>query len=215
MVAAPSFLRGHTDFGHLPGAPVLTAEPVPGWTWVPQPMTSWQPHFQNAAATLHGQYQRADGATTVGVYVGYYRDQRPGRQLVTSVNAIVQDGHGSWSRTASSTTQADGQTWRTAELRGLALQDIVAGVQAVPRLRVWSTSWIDGRLITSDWQAKLYGVWQTLSGRGDDGAVVILYVDKAAAGADDATLRDFLHTAWPRIDTALRDVRARNVTPQR
>lgn len=216
LVATPSLLRGHTEFGHLPGAPALAARPVPGWTWLPEPLTSWKPHFLNPAATLHGQYQRADGTAAVGLYVGYYRDQRPGRQLVTSVNVLAQDGgENAWSRTSAGATRAQGQAWLTADLRGQALHQIVGSGQQTPRLRVWQAYWIDGRLITSDWQAKLLGVWQTLGGRGDDGAVVILYVDKAAAGTDDAVLRDFLHTAWPQIDTALRDARARNVTPQR
>jgi exosortase A len=216
LVAAPALLRGHTEFGHLPGAPVLAEPVVPGWGWTPRPMTTWQPHFVNPAATLHGQYDRADGTATVGLYVGYYRDQRPGRQLVTSVNVLAQDGgENSWSRTAAGMTQADGQAWRTADLRGQSLHDIIGSGEQTPRLRVWHAYWIDGRWITSEWQAKLWGVWQTITGRGDDGAVVILYTAKAAAGPDDGLLREFLHSAGPQIDTALRDVRARNVTPQR
>ena len=31
------------------------------------------------------------------------------------------------------------------------------------------------RLVISDWQAKLYGAWQSLLGQGDDAAVVIVY----------------------------------------
>jgi exosortase A len=216
LVATPALLRGHTDFGHLPGKPALAAPALAGWAWENKPLTSWQPHFLNPAASLHGQYQRADGGAAIGVYVGYYRDQRPGRQLVTSVNVLALDGgENSWSRTSAGLTQAEGQTWRTADLRGQALHAMVGSGQQAPRLRVWQVYWIDGRLVTSDWQAKLYGVWQTLTGRGDDGAVLILYADKAAAGSDDELLREFLHTSWPRIDTALRDVSARNVTPQR
>lgn len=216
LMATPAWLRGHTEFGHLPGKPALAEPALAGYDWVATPMTSWKPHFQNPAATLHGQFQSRGGKAAVGLFVGYYRDQRPGRQLVTSVNVLAQDGgENSWSRTSSGATQLDGQVWRTADLRGQALHEIVGSGQQVPRLRVWYAYWIDGRLITSDWQAKLLGVWQTLSGRGDDAAVVILYTDKAAAGPDDATLRDFLHTSWPQIDTALRDVSARNVTPQR
>jgi exosortase A len=216
LVATPALLRGHTDFGHLPGKPALAAPALAGWAWEDKPLTTWQPHFLNPAASLHGQYQRADGGAAIGVYVGYYRDQRPGRQLVTSVNVLaLEGGENSWSRTSAGLTQAEGQTWRTADLRGQALHAMVGSGQTAPRLRVWQVYWIDGRLVTSDWQAKLYGVWQTLTGRGDDGAVVLLYADKAATGADDALLRDFLHASWPQIDTALRDVSARNVTPQR
>lgn len=216
VLAWPLGLRSQIDHARSHAEPLLAAPDLPGWTWSGQPLSSWEPHFLNPAATLHGQLQPAAGGAPLGLYVAYYRNQRYGRQLVTSVNVLVDDGEDpSWSRSAVGQSEQDGQAWRTTELRGQALNAVVGSGQDAPRLRVWHAYWINGRLFTRDWEAKLHGVWQTLSGHGDDGAVVILYADKRAAGPDDAQLRAFLHQHWAQLDTALRGVRERNVTSQR
>jgi EpsI family protein len=153
----------------------------------------------------------------VGVYVGYYRDQRYGRQLVTSVNRLINDETGKeWAQTAGGLAQLDLPAgplpWRTAELRGQALSEVRGDGSRAPRLRVWQVYWINGRPFVSDWQAKLYGAWLGLLGRGDDAAVVLVYADKAMAGADDARLRSFIGQHWTALDTALRDARDRDAT---
>lgn len=213
LVALPTAMRTQAERAGSHGQPVLAAPVLPGWAWAAEPPSNWKPHFLNPMASLHGRFEPPAGGTPVGLFIGYYRDQRYGRQLVTSVNVLTdnEDGKG-WSRTASGMAQVDGQSWRTADLRGQALNQVVGGGSEAPRLRVWHAYWINGRVFTVDWQAKLYGVWQALQGHGDDAAVVIVYADKSAAGPDDALLRDFVHTHWPALDTALRDVRDRGVT---
>lgn len=212
LVALPTGLRTLAASAGAHGQPSLAALELPGWTWTAEPLTDWKPHFTNPAATLHGRFEAAEGGPAVGVYVGYYRDQRHGRQLVTSVNVLVDDEGGkTWSRSGSGAAEVDGQPWRTAELRGQALSQVSGGGSQAPRLRVWQVYWINGRFFASDWQAKVYGVWQALLGHGDDAAVVFIYADKAAAGPDDALLRDFVHQNLTRLDTALRGVRDRDV----
>jgi exosortase A len=208
FAALPVGLRLHAASIGAHGEPQLAAPTLDGWTWRARPLTSWQPSFPNPAASLHGRYEAADGNSSVGVFIGYYRDQRYGRQLVTSVNELVRSEE--WARTSQDVTTLDGQAWRRAELRGQALATVSGGGDNALRLRVFQVYWINGQLFTSDWQAKLSGVWQNLIGRGDDAAVVIVYADKALAGADDALLRDFLRANWATLDTALRGVRDRD-----
>ncbi len=216
LVALPTGLRAQAVRAGAHGQPQLAAPALPGWTWVAEAPASWKPHFMNPAASLHGRFESAADGTHVGVYIGYYRDQRQGRQLVTSVNELVNsEEEKEWSRTASDVDQVDGQAWRTAELRGQELSRVSGDGTRAPRLRVWQIYWINGKPFTSDWQAKLYGAWQTLLGHGDDAAVVLVYAPKNAAGSDDALLRDFLHKHWTALDTALRDVRDRDVTHKR
>jgi len=212
LIALPTGLRTLASNAAAYGQPSLVAPTLPGWSWSSEPLTDWKPHFLNPASVLHGRYEApAASGAPVGVYVAYYRDQRYGRQLVTSVNVLVDDGDGgTWSRSSSGTTQVDGQSWRTAELRGQALSQVSGGGNQAPRLRVWQVYWIDGRLFTSDWQAKVYGVWQMLLGRGDDAAAVLIYANKAAVGPGDALLRDFVKQHWGALNTALREVRDRD-----
>lgn len=220
LLALPLQIRSQAQHAAAHSEPVLAAPALPGWTWRAEPLTSWNPHFENPAGALHGRFEPAAGGPAVGVYIGYYRDQRYGRQLVTSVNQLVDDETDKeWSRTGSGRaaldTPAGPQAWRTAELRGQALSQVSGDGTSAPRLRVWQTYWINGRPLVSDWQAKLYGAWLSLAGRGDDAAVVMVYADKASAGADDELLRDFLHAHWTALDTALRDVRDRDRAPGR
>lgn len=210
LLALPTGLRIHASGAGAHGAPQLAAPQLPGWVWKPDPLSSWTPSFQNAAAKLHGHYEPVAGGPSVGLYIGYYRDQRYGRQLVTSVNELV---HGEdWVRTVSGLTALGGQSWRTAELRGQALAAVSGDGSNAPRLRVWQSYWINGKPFVSDWQAKLYGASLSLFGRGDDAAVVFVYADKAQAGADDARLREFLERHWAALDTALSGVRDRDST---
>ncbi|MGQ3051444.1 MAG: exosortase A [Roseateles sp.] len=215
LVALPIGLRAQAARTAVHSQPQLTAPALPGLTWVAEPLSSWQPDFKNSAGTLHGRYEPVAGGAPVGLYVGYYRDQRYGRQLVTSVNVLVNDDHKEWSRTAAGRADVGALPWRSAELRGQALNQVSGGGSQAPRLRVWQTYWINGRPFTRDWQAKLYGAWQSLLGQGDDAAVVIVYADKAGAGADDALLRDFVHKHWATLDTTLRGVRDRDAALQR
>ncbi len=219
LLAAPWMLRSQAEHAVIRGEPAVTAPALAAWTWRNEPMTSWHPFFQGPAAVLHGRYEPDAGGPAVGVYVGYYRDQKYGRQLVTSVNRFVDgEAEKDWSQTASGGAVLDlpagAMPWRTGELRGQALAQVSGDGSRAPRLRVWQTYWINGRPFVSDWQAKLYGALQRMLGRGDDAAVVLVYVDKAAAGAEDALLKDFLRTHWGALDTALRGVRDRDAARQ-
>ena len=212
LIALPTGIRAQAARAGAHGEPSLVAPQLAGETWTAEPLASWKPHFKSPAGSLHGRFEPAAGGAPVGVFIGYYRDQHYGRQLVTSVNDLVNDEEDKeWSRTASGLAEVDAQTWRTGELRGQALNQVTGGGSLAPRLRVWQVYWINGRPFTSDWQAKLYGAWQSLLGHGDDAAVILVYADKAAAGPDDALLRDFLHRHWAALDTALRGVRDRDV----
>lgn len=219
LLALPSVLRMHANERSAHGEPELVAPQLQGWAWRAEPHSSWRPAFANAAATLHGRYEPDRGGDAIGVYIGYYRDQRPGRQLVTSVNGLVDgEASGNWSRTGSARASLDADAgakdWRVAELRGEALSQVSGGGSLAPRLRVWQVYWINGHAFTSDWQAKLYGAWCKLQGRGDDAAVVLVYADKDGAGPDDARLRAFLSAHWRTFHTALSGVRDRGMLRQ-
>ncbi|HWU83830.1 MAG TPA: EpsI family protein, partial [Rhodocyclaceae bacterium] len=70
------------------------------------------------------------------------------------------------------------------------------------RLLVWQWYWIDGELTASDVKAKLLGLKARLLGRGDDGAIVVVYAPVGELGGSqnaDAALADFA----PRLRDAL------------
>ena len=216
LLALPVQLRLNAQRAGAHGVPVLAAPVLPGWTWRAEPMASWRPHFENPTRELHGRFEPETGGAAIGLYIGYYRDQRYGRKLITSVNRLVDsETEKEWSQTAQGQVRLDPaerpQDWRTGELRGQALAQISGDGSRAPRLRVWQLYWINGRAFVVDWHAKLYGVWQSLLGHGDDAAVVLIYADKLESGADDALLRRFVDQHWPAVDALLRDARDRDV----
>lgn len=218
LLAMPPALRAQAQRGAPKVEPVLAAPAVPGWVWRAQPLGSWRPSFHGPAAELHGRFEPEAGGAAMGLYIGYYRDQHYGRQLITSVNQLA-DGEGDkgWSETGQGMAQLDTPAgrldWRTTDLRGQALSEVRGDGSGAPRLRVWQLYWVNGQPLASDWQAKLYGAWQSLLGYGDDAAVVLVYADKAQVGTDDARLRDFIARSWPAVDTALRGVRHADAMP--
>lgn len=186
-------------------APVLAA-----WQGGAPMAQRFTPAFEFPAAELettfaHGQ---APGAGPVGVYVGYYRQQDFKSKLISSNNVLVRFKDKQWVRVSEAPGQAalaDGGSvsLRSAELRGSAI-----GADAgAARLRVWQFYWVNGRWLSVDWQAKVYGSLMRLLGQGDDGAVLVIYADKGEAGQGDAALATFTRDNLSSLDTWLRGVR--------
>ena len=77
-----------------------------------------------------------------------------------------------------------------------------------PRLTAWWIYWIDGRWIASDVQAKLAGAVSRLGGRGDEGAMVVIWTPQEPSDQAQALLRQFVTDNLPALDAGLRRTRA-------
>jgi exosortase A len=185
-------------------APVLAVPALSGVTVVADTaLPPWAPAFSNPSATVERRFAMGDRA--VGLYIGYYRGQGPHRKLVSSANALVRSDAPAWVVTESGRRSIDlGQgdlVVRTSRLRRhLNSSDGT-------RLAVWQTYWVDGRFEPSDARAKAWGGWQRLRGRGDDGAVLIVYALEQGPGEADAVLEAFLRQNLAAIDTQLKKTR--------
>ena len=165
--------------------PLLTLPATGPGDWVASAApSSWKPGFNDASVVAQSGYTGPAG--TVGVWVGYYRDQGYQRKLVTSTNTLVAAKDEVWAQVGSASvavpTAAEPLRARAADLRST----LSSGLGAGERLRVWQLYWVGGRLTASDVQAKLYLALERLSGRGDDGAVLMIYTP-VSAGTDPAT----------------------------
>ena len=177
-------------------AQIDNLEPVQGWGDTNQ-FTDWTPRFENPSAVLQSAY--ANGGSTVGLYIAYYRDQDHGRKMVSSTNVMVASNNPVWARVASGTQQIDfaGRSLavRSAELRSFDTS----------RMMVWQWYWVNGHLTASDHLAKVYAALSRLMGQGDDSAVIFVY---AAKEQGEAALGAFVKAAAPAIELAL--TRTRN-----
>lgn len=173
--------------------------PVAGWSILPERLADWSPHFENPSATLEATL--GNGQHTVGVYVGYYRNQDAGRKLVSSVNVLVPSSDKRWARVAAGS--------RAIALGGESLQVKTAELKSADesRLVVWQWYWINGHLTDSDFIAKAYTALSRLIGQGDDSAVIVIYAPKAPAGGGDAALAAFAHVSLAEIDGMLQRTR--------
>jgi EpsI family protein len=138
--------------------------------------------------------------------LAYFRGQNDERKLVSSTNMLVGMRDEAWALpiNGSRGLSAGGQTLnlRTAEILG---RNGAAAGRA--QLLVWRLYWVDGRFITSDVQAKLAGVWSRLRGRGDDGALLLLYAEGENVKASDAALEAFVQANLASLNDLLQRTR--------
>ena len=74
------------------------------------------------------------------------------------------------------------------------------------RYLVWQWYWINGRLTSSDIEAKWLTALAMLSGKGDDSAVVVVYAPKPDA---ESTLTDFTRDLGEQIQFALAETQSK------
>jgi exosortase A len=195
LAAAAPLYAAHLD--RPSGAALLLERPAgaSGWTLAAAPLTDWRPRYRGSAASLFEVYRKGDRA--VALYLGYYRDQRQGAELVTSQNLMVVQKHPVWSKV--------GEAARSEELGRGAMPLRQTELRSTrQRLLVWDWYRISGRDLSSPYLAKLYLARDKLLGRGDAAAAIILatpYEERAEAAQE--TLREFARDMLPSIGAAL------------
>lgn len=178
------------------GTAVIFSPPVLKEAWRPAtPPIAWKPVFNDASAEFQSAYNNAH--RWVGLYIAFYRNQNYERKLISSTNALATSLDPVWQ------VVTGGQT--TVNIAGNQLrvrQSELLVKQGNPEERyvIWQWYWINGRLTSSEIEAKWLTAMAMLSGKGDDSAVVVVYTPKADA---EATLAEFTHDLGEQIPFAL------------
>ena len=166
---------------------------------------AWQPNFVNPSTKAQRSYSH--GGRTVGVFVAYYRGQGPDRKLVSSQNGLVTSQDRDWNQVSTGRhdlrTAGGEHTLITAELLGT----VRPGAADRPTLLVWKTYWMDGALVAGDAAAKLRGAVGRLQGRGDDGALIVMFADEGSRAASNTALSAFAEANLGALDGLLRQSR--------
>lgn len=173
---------------------------IGAWTGAATGFSTWRPAFSNPAATWQRSY--TSGADQAAIYVAYFRNQSEQRKLVSSENRLARSDDEFWAVVENGRLEADGLPVRSASLRG---GNVSSGGEQ--RLRVWQWYWVDGTLTASDIKAKLLTLKSRLSGRGDDGAIILLYAPERQPGEGDAILDRFAPAARAALMPALAETR--------
>lgn len=177
-----------------------------GWRVVPAD-TDFRPEIVNPNVRAWRSYAGMGGTVTIDL--AYYRGQAADRKLVTSVNTLVRPESKAWNQAVTGTTTlvlADkSMTLRTAHLLGMNQK-----TARRPQLSAWRIYWIDGHWVAGDIEAKLTGAVTRLQGRGDEGALLVLWTDNESRADAQTLLQKFARDNLNILDSLLartRDMR--------
>lgn len=173
--------------------------PVPQGGWQAQSgnLWSWRPHIVGADGEVYGFY-RAD-TVPVGLYVGVYRRQREGAEVVSVKNQMAPTGDHEWSDKEITT--------RTITAPGGAMavtQHRLAARSGGLRLLVWNWYRIGAVHTSNPFRAKLVEALYRLAGRHPSGSVIAVaapYREREDEAV--AVLTAFLGAMWPAIEAEI------------
>lgn len=160
--------------------------PVPagGWRAVDGQLTEWRPRLESPTKEEVFTFEK-DGRR-VGVFLGFYRNQRQGAELINWMNQLLP--------TKKRETITIGAGTRRIEFAGEPLSVNTARMRGPEGTIVaWQWYWLGGSSTNSDSRAKIDLALDRLLGRDDTSAWVTVYV-KGADEVDDAdrVLGDFV-----------------------
>ncbi|MFA5242702.1 MAG: exosortase A [Sulfuricella sp.] len=177
------------------GLMIELPDSINGWNRQKTPLSDWQPHYMGPDSYTMQTYQK-DGMA-VSVYLGYYRTQRQGAELITSQNYMVMQKHPVWSTV--------GEEQRVISLRGKN-ETIQQTLLRAPgkRLLVWSWNSLSGSYTVNPYLAKLLLAKARMFGQQDDGAAIIinsLYEDTPEAA--ELAMKAFIQDTLPAIQQSI------------
>jgi EpsI family protein len=191
-------------------APVDVQVPeAQGWTIQPgADGWDWRPRIVGTDGSVYAFYRAAGeaGSKLVGLYVGIYRTQRQGAELVTSANVMIEQEHPVWSDTLVRVRQVE------LDAGELALEQHLLSSRRGERLLVWTWYLVGNQRTANPYLAKLLEAKSRLSGNRGEAALVAVaapYDEQPERAAE--VLTAFLDTMLPAIEAEVS--RSLGVTP--
>lgn len=179
----------------LPSVALAMPFPASDWRQSEQEFTDWAPHFVNPRAELSRLYVK--GEHQAGLYIGYYKRQHQGSELIASQNTILTTTNQRWGKVSEQPRSASSGLGTIS-----VTQTQLRGANA--RLLVWHWFWVEGRYVSNPYLAKFLEAKSKLLGKGDDAAVIVVYTPyQEDLATPTAVLRDFVTSLAPAIDAAL------------
>ena len=214
VVLAPQCVLAMLNLGtHTQPVQLVAPTVASPWHATATPPSTWVPAFQNASATLHTGL--ADGHDQpVGLQVSYYRQQDYERKLVSSENVMVVSQDPVWARVGSGGVDARLQG-RPLRVDSTVLRQQALGMgKGEGRLLAWRFYWVNNGFTASNYMGKIQGALSRITGRGDDGANVVIYTPLSSAenavAEASARLQDYLDRQGDALAGMLEQPQGRN-----
>jgi exosortase A len=168
-----------------------------GWQVDPEPLTDWRPRFKGTDASVFQVYRRGD--QRVVLYLGLYRQQRQGAELINSQNIMVVQKHPVWSNV--------GEGRRSEQLGRYEVPVRETRLRsAKQRLLIWDWLYIDGRHLSNPYLGKLLLAAEKLVGSPDDGvAIIVATPTEEHTTQAEAALQAFVQDMLPAVEASLND----------
>jgi exosortase A len=169
--------------------------PGGGWQVAPVAAGDWAPELVAPTAVDVQAFVRDGGS--VGVYLGVYRGQKQGSELVNTLNQIASTERKRW-RLVESGTLGVRLNGEKTQIRTALARDTSG------QFLIWHWYWLAGHTTSSDVRAKVQLAMQRLTGTSDTAIWVAIYTpvdDDVGAGA--RRLSKFVEAMSGPIDNAL------------
>ncbi|GAB1720597.1 MAG: exosortase A [Nitrosospira sp.] len=171
------------------------------WQASETPESGWTPVYVGEPAQLGRAYR--NGRFSVDLYISYYRNQRQGKELISSGNVLVPELDPIWRNVGERARPVDfgsGEiTINESQLRSSS-----------KNLVVWRWYWLGDEETISPYMAKMLMARKKLLGRNDDAAEIIV-ASSYDESPDEAilVLQDFLRDMMPEIMRSLKNAEDR------
>ena len=194
LALASPLYAAHLDKSLNAPAELSLSAPSGPWQPDPRPLSDWTPHYLGSRAGLSQTYTRDGNA--VSLYIGYYRGQSRGFELVTSTNQLVTTHDREWGNV--------GEAEKKIFISGVRIPVVEASLRSPGmRLLVWQWYWVDGQWVLNSYLAKLLEVKSRLIDGRDDAAVVILATPLQGRAEAESALGNFATQMLPGIASTL------------
>lgn len=171
---------------------------IGGWSAWEDSIGSWRPAYHGTTVEASRAYRKGD--RIAALYVGYYRGQKQGAELVNSTNTIVAVGkHLAWRR---------GWERERAVPLPTGVERVWETEASKPgqRLLVWSRLWSGGGYTLSPFSAKVMELKRRMTTGKDDAALVLMLTPYSMVADEStavSTLTDFYADAGPFVNGLL------------
>ncbi len=195
-VAAPAYSTRVERFMAKQPAVVLAEPVIAGWRSI-NAFTAWRPEFKNPAVEQMRFLSRND--QLAGLYIGYYRNQNQGSELIRYGNVLAMPDGKQWRRMR--------ELVQVVPVEHLAVhQNLLA--QDQQRLLGWYWYWTGNSFTTNSYVAKAHLAFNRLLMRPDDSAVVVVFAPFSGRPEEAATaMQQLLQDALPVIRQQLEAAR--------
>lgn len=197
LMAGPVYSK-HVESkqARISGAALMLPKDLSGWQADAKTLTQWSPHYIHLSSERRRTYMGSHGP--VGLYVGLYRDQKEGSELIAWENNIIFNGptyRGKWASVAEGQAEISLPNGRSLSVPVTRITD------DNQYLDVWSWYWVAGEFTADKLEAKLLTLKARLLARSDAAAVIVVYVPVNQSGpTPKRRVSGFIRQALPAIE---------------